>query len=49
MRTQYAIGYAPTNAARDGSFRRIEIKTREKDLKVQARRGYYATGAASGD
>jgi VWFA-related protein len=47
MRTQYAIGYAPSNGTRDGSFRRIDIKTREKDLKVQARRGYYATGQAS--
>jgi VWFA-related protein len=43
MRSQYAIGYLPTNGARDGSFRRIEIKTRDKDQKVQARKGYYAS------
>ena len=43
MRSQYSIGYLPTNGAKDGSFRRIEIKTREKDMKVQARKGYYAT------
>jgi VWFA-related protein len=42
MRNQYAIGYVPTNANRDGSFRKIQIKT-EKDYKVQARSGYYAT------
>ena len=43
MRTQYAIGYLPTNGKKDGTFRRIEIKTRDKDQKVQARKGYYAT------
>ena len=43
MRYQYAIGYLPTNGVRDGSFRKIDIKTRDKDLKVQARKGYYAS------
>jgi hypothetical protein len=42
MRSQYAIGYTPTNAAKDGSFRKIEIRTGNKDWKVQARKGYYA-------
>ncbi len=42
MRSQYAIGYTPTNSARDGSFRRVEVRTRDRNLKVQARRGYYA-------
>ena len=42
LRSQYNIGYTPTNAARDGSFRRVEIKLKEKDLKIQARQGYYA-------
>lgn len=42
LRSQYALGYTPTNASRDGSFRRIEIKMNRKDLKVQARKGYYA-------
>ena len=43
MRSQYAISYSPTNNVRDGSFRRIEIRTENKDYKVQARKGYYAT------
>jgi len=43
MRSQYAIGYTPTNPAKDGTFRRIEIQTKNKDWKVQARKGYYAT------
>ena len=43
MRTQYAIAYTPTNPVRDGAFRKLEIKTAKKDLKVQARKGYFAT------
>ncbi len=42
MRSQYAIGYTPINGAKDGSFRRIDIKPTNKDWKVQARKGYYA-------
>jgi VWFA-related protein len=42
MRSQYAIGYTPTNPAKDGSFRKIEVRTGNKDWKVQARKGYYA-------
>jgi VWFA-related protein len=42
MRSQYAIGYTPTNPAKDGTFRKIEIKPANKDWKVQARKGYYA-------
>ncbi len=46
MRSQYAIGYTPTNEQRDGGFRRIDLKVRDKNLKVQARKGYYATAPA---
>jgi VWFA-related protein len=42
MRSQYAIGYAPSNPAKDGTFRKIDIRTSNKDWKVQARKGYYA-------
>jgi len=42
MRSQYAISYAPTNPSKDGSYRKIEIKLKDKDLKIQARKGYYA-------
>jgi len=42
MRSQYAIGYTPANPAKDGTFRKIEIKTGNKEWKVQARKGYYA-------
>jgi VWFA-related protein len=42
MRSQYSIAYIPSNPAKDGSFRHIEIRTGNKDWKVQARKGYYA-------
>jgi VWFA-related protein len=45
MRSQYAIGYTPVNGTKDGSFRRLEIRPSNKDLKVQARKGYYAIKA----
>jgi len=42
MRSQYSIGFTSTNPRKDGSFRRLEIKTKDKAQKVQARKGYYA-------
>jgi VWFA-related protein len=42
MRSQYAIGYTPANDRKDGSYRKIEIKMGNKDMKAQARKGYYA-------
>lgn len=43
MRSQYAIGYTTSNPKKDGTFRKVEIRARDKNLKVQARKGYYAT------
>ena len=43
LRSQYNAGYVPTNTARDGTFRKVEIKPRQGDYKIQARSGYYAT------
>jgi Ca-activated chloride channel family protein len=42
LKTQYRLGYMPTNTTKDGSFRRIDIETRRRGVVVQARRGYYA-------
>ncbi|HVY94632.1 MAG TPA: VWA domain-containing protein [Bryobacteraceae bacterium] len=42
MRTQYLLGYTPTNDKKDGTFRKIDLRTHEKDQKVQVRKGYYA-------
>ena len=43
LRSQYNVGYTPTNAARDGTFRKVDIRAK-KDYKIQARTGYYALG-----
>jgi len=42
LRTQYLLGYTPTNTNHDGSYRKIRVQVRNGDYKVQARRGYYA-------
>jgi VWFA-related protein len=43
LRSQYNIGYTPTNNKRDGTFRHVELKVKN-GYKVQARSGYYAPG-----
>ena len=42
LRSQYTLGYYPTNSQRDGKFRKIKVETANHDLKVLARKGYYA-------
>ncbi len=42
LRTQYLLGYTPSNTKHDGTFRKIQVRVREGNYKVQARRGYYA-------
>lgn len=49
LRSQYSIGYSPTNSKRDGTFRKVEIRTVRKDLRVQSRAGYYAAATGSAD
>ena len=41
LRSQYYIGYVPTNTSRNGGFRKVEIHSKEA-YKIQARSGYYA-------
>jgi len=50
----YILGFASTNPDRDGRYRRLTVKLRNKsDVKVEAREGYYAdrdfTHTAKGD
>jgi len=48
LKTRYTLGYQSTNAARDGSFRKIDVTLTERfgrpglNYSVHARRGYYA-------
>jgi len=48
MRSQYAIGYTPTNPTKDGTFRKLDVRVSDKNLKVQARKGYYAIRSGQG-
>ena len=42
LRTQYYLSYAPSNTRHDGAFRKVRVRVRQGDYKIQARRGYYA-------
>jgi VWFA-related protein len=41
LRSQYNIGYTSTNTKLDGSYRKLEIKSKQS-YKIQSRAGYYA-------
>jgi len=45
LRSQYSIGYTPTEGAEPGEFREIRLRTKNKKLKVFTRDGYYAGGS----
>lgn len=46
LRNQYILAYSPSNHARNGKYRRVEVKVKTPpglpDLKVRWRTGYYA-------
>lgn len=42
LRSQYYIGYSPTNNKLDGTFRKVEIHPSDKNYKIQSRSGYFA-------
>src|SRR5262249_32452112 len=42
LRSQYSLAYGPTNAKRDGTYRRIRIVSNRKQHSVRCRHGYYA-------
>jgi len=51
LRNQYSLGYTPDRASNDSSdYHKIHLTTKQKDLLVQARDGYYsAKPAQAGD
>ena len=42
LRSQYSIGYYPSNRTRDGGWRAIKVETRATGATVRARSGYWA-------
>jgi Ca-activated chloride channel family protein len=48
IKAQYHLGYLPSNVARDGNWRKVEIKLKRSDLKVRTRKGYFALFKDSG-
>jgi VWFA-related protein len=42
LRSQYSLGYYPSNPVHDGRYRKIKIEVSRSDLRVLARKGYYA-------
>ncbi len=46
LRNEYVLGYSPKNPARDGKYRRVEVKLKPikglPQLKASFRTGYYA-------
>jgi VWFA-related protein len=43
LRTEYVASYTPTNTKLDGSFRHLGVECKGDGMKVQVRKGYYAT------
>jgi VWFA-related protein len=41
LRSQYNIGYVPTNSVKNGGFRKVQIRSKD-GYKIQARSGYFA-------
>ncbi|MBI2149946.1 MAG: VWA domain-containing protein [Acidobacteria bacterium] len=47
LRSQYSIGYRPTNARADGTYRKIRVDVTNKDFKARHRPGYYMPKATA--
>jgi len=43
LRTEYVATYTSSNTKLDGSFRKVSVECRGDGMKVQVRKGYYAT------
>jgi len=42
LRRRYVISYTSTNDARDGGWRKVEIKTARDGIVIESRGGYFA-------
>jgi VWFA-related protein len=45
-REYYMLAYVSSNGAEDGKFRRITVETKNKNLSIRAKSGYWAAGTA---
>lgn len=45
LRTQYLLGYYPSNKNESNAYRKIQVKTSRKDIAIRARPGYRAKAA----
>jgi Ca-activated chloride channel family protein len=42
LRRRYVIGYESTNRARNGEWRKVDIRARQESVKVRSRGGFFA-------
>jgi hypothetical protein len=42
LRKRYVLSYTSTNSTRDGKWRKVEIRSRRKDMVAVSRGGYFA-------
>jgi Ca-activated chloride channel family protein len=42
IRAQYSLGYASSNTKTDGHWRKVDIRVKRPDLRIQSRKGYFA-------
>ena len=47
LRHEYYLTYSTSNATWDGRWIKVEVKARNADLSVRARRGFFAVRAAA--
>ena len=46
-RHHYLLSYVSTNPALDGTYRKLEVRVKRRDVEVRSRRGYRATPAGT--
>jgi len=42
LRSQYTLGYYPSNTVKDGRYRKLKVEASIKEYKILTRKGYYA-------
>ncbi len=49
LRNQYSLGYTPDRAGNAADYHKIHLSTKQKDLVIQARDGYYSNKEAEAE